>query len=171
MILRLGLLFTVIPTLELALLIFIGTQIGVLWATAIVVATGFAGAWLAKREGVGMTRRLRRDLQRGLPPARRIAEGALVLAGALLLLTPGIMTDITGFLLIIPWSRRRLAPILVRLVVRWVTGSRELAAAMDLRFSDDDDEEDDEDDDHPSPRRRREPRSERPPSPFDHPVA
>lgn len=157
MIWKLALLFTVVPTLELALLIFIGTQIGVLWTTAIVILTGFTGAWLAKREGGGVLRKLRADLKRGLPPASRIAEGVMVLIGGLLLVTPGIMTDVVGFALIIPFTRRLIAPVLLRFIVRQITGNEELAREMDLSFRDDDD-----DDEPPSPPRT---------TPFDHPVA
>jgi UPF0716 protein FxsA len=131
-ILRLALLFTIVPTVELALLIFIGTQLGVVWTTLIVLVTGILGAWLAKREGAGMLRKLRADLQRGVPPARHIAEGVLVLVGGLLLITPGVLTDVAGLAMIIPYSRRILAPVLLRVAIRWVTGSKELAASFDL---------------------------------------
>lgn len=131
---KLLLLFTVLPAIEIGLLVGIGTQIGPWWTTLIVLLTGLVGAWLAKREGVGVLRRLRTDLQRGLPPSGRIAEAVLVLCGGLLLVTPGIITDITGFLLIIPFSRRWIAPPVTRAVVRWFTGDKELADSIDLNF-------------------------------------
>jgi UPF0716 protein FxsA len=108
--LRLFLLFTLVPVLELALLIQIGTVIGPLWTIAIVITTGFAGAWLARREGFAVLRQLQEELQHGIPPGAKIVEGALVLAGALLLVTPGVVTDVSGLLFIIPPSRRFLAP-------------------------------------------------------------
>ena len=126
MIWKLALLFTIVPTVELALLIWIGTQIGVLWTTAIVIVTGFTGAWLAKREGVGVLRRIRSDMQSGMPPAGRIVEGVMVLIGAVLLVTP--------FALIIPYTRRLLAPVLLRRVVKWWTGDPELAKNMKVEF-------------------------------------
>ncbi|MBW1876844.1 MAG: FxsA family protein [Deltaproteobacteria bacterium] len=110
MLLRLFLLFTLVPVLELALLIQIGTVIGPLWTIAIVVTTGFAGAWLSRREGFAVLRQLQQELQHGIPPGAKIVEGALVLAGALLLVTPGVFTDVAGLLFIIPPSRRFLAP-------------------------------------------------------------
>ena len=171
MIWKLALLFTVIPMIEVSLLVTIGWYLGPIWATLVVVLTGFLGAWLAKREGMGVLRKLRADLQKGLPPAGRIVEGVLVLAGGLLLVTPGVLTDLTGFALIIPFTRRLIAPIVTRWAVRWFTGDPELARQVSLNFGDDDG--DDSDSDEPTVRSR--PSSSSAPNaptqgPFDHPV-
>lgn len=169
MIWKLALLFTLVPTIELALLITIGTQIGVLWTTLIVVATGFLGAWLAKREGLGVLNKIKADLQGGLPPAGRIVEGVLVLCGAVLLITPGVLTDITGFALIIPFTRRLIAPIVARQAIAWFTGDKELAKQVKLNFGDRPPEDDVEPDARPRPGNAS---PDTPPSdsPFDHPV-
>lgn len=163
MIWKLALLFTIVPTLELALLITIGTQIGVLWTTLIVVTTGFLGAWLAKREGLGVLNKIKADLQGGMPPAGRIVEGVLVLCGAILLITPGVLTDITGFALIIPFSRRLIAPVVARMAVRWFTGDKELAKGINLDFGERPQADD------PVEVKPQRP-STSPDSPFDHPV-
>lgn len=113
---RLVLLFTVVPALELALLLQIGAWLGPWQTFAIVVITGTVGAWLAKREGFGVLSQLREELSQGLPPGSRIAEGVLVFAGGLLLVTPGVMTDLAGFLFIAPPSRRWLAPRVVHAI-------------------------------------------------------
>ena len=114
MFLKLVGLFIVVPLVEMIVLIFVGSNLGVIPTTALIVTTAVVGAWLTKREGLGILTQLQQDLAQGIPPASRIAEGALILAGGLLLLTPGIFTDITGFLLTIPWTRRRIAPALLR---------------------------------------------------------
>ncbi len=113
MMIRLLLLFTIVPTVELFLLLQLGALIGPTATVLLILVTGFVGAWLAKREGVGLLRTLASELQQGMPPGARLMEGALVVAGGLLLVTPGVFTDITGFLFIVPWSRRRLAPFLL----------------------------------------------------------
>ena len=119
-------LFIVVPLVEMVLLVFIGSNLGVLPTTALIVTTAVVGAWLTKREGLGILAKLQQDLAKGIPPASRIAEGALILAGGLLLLTPGIFTDITGFLLTIPWTRRRIAPVLLRfLSQQFMSGNAE----------------------------------------------
>jgi UPF0716 protein FxsA len=109
--------FVMVPTIELIVLLFVGAQIGPLPTTLLIIITAMTGGWLAKREGLGVLKKLRTDLKNGLPPAGLLTEGALVLAGALLLISPGLFTDITGFSLMIPWSRRKIAPILLA----WVT--------------------------------------------------
>ncbi len=105
MFIRLLLLFTLVPLIELALLIEIGQEIG-LWNTiAIVVLTGFVGAALARSEGFGIISRIQNELASGQLPGDSLIDGALVLAGALLLLTPGLITDAFGFALLLPFSR------------------------------------------------------------------
>jgi len=105
MFIRLLLLFTLVPLIELVLLIEIGQEIG-LWNTiAIVVLTGFIGAALARSEGFGIISRIQNELASGQLPGDSLIDGALVLAGALLLLTPGLITDAFGFALLLPFSR------------------------------------------------------------------
>jgi UPF0716 protein FxsA len=107
--------FTVIPALELYLLLQIGSALGPTTTFLLLLGSGLLGGWLAKREGLTVLRDLQADLQRGLPPASRLVEGALVLAGSLLLITPGVLTDFAGLALLLPPVRRWLAP----RVMRW----------------------------------------------------
>ncbi len=116
--LYLFLLFTVVPAGELFILVKVGQLIGATATVAIILVTGVLGAWLAKREGAAVIRQLGQDLKSGLPPASRVMEGVLVLVGAVLLVTPGILTDITGFSLIIPFSRALIAPVLLRVLLK-----------------------------------------------------
>ncbi len=104
--LRLLLLFTIIPLLELTLLIEIGQRIGVLNTVAIVLLTGVAGAALARSQGFGIFNRIQMELSRGQVPGDSLIDGAMILAGALLLLTPGLITDAFGFLLLLPPTRQ-----------------------------------------------------------------
>ena len=121
MIWRLFILFTVIPALELYLLLQIGAVVGPLATVWIILVTGSAGAWLARREGLAVVTQLTRDLESGVPPASRVVEGFLVLAGGLLLVTPGVLTDAFGFALIVPFTRRALAPFVLKQVTSRVT--------------------------------------------------
>lgn len=105
MLARLLLLFIVVPLIELALLVRLGTLIG-FWPTiAIVVATGAIGAALARRQGLKVWTGIRDELRQGRMPMRGLVDGLLVLVGGVLLLTPGVLTDLTGIALLLPWTR------------------------------------------------------------------
>ncbi|TVP44347.1 MAG: FxsA family protein [Gemmatimonadales bacterium] len=103
---RLGCLFVVVPLLELALLVWIGQWIGVLPTVGIVAATGLLGAWLARKQGLRTLTELQLRAARGEIPAQAMMDGAAILVGGLLLLTPGILSDILGFSLLLPPTRR-----------------------------------------------------------------
>jgi UPF0716 protein FxsA len=115
---RLFLLFVTTPLSELALLVYLGTVIGPWYTILIVVATGAIGAYLARNQGLATLAKIRSSIQQGIIPSRELLEGALILAGGLLLLTPGVITDTVGFLVLIPPSRRAIARYLLALVRR-----------------------------------------------------
>ena len=99
------LLFVVVPTVELILLIEIGQRIGTVATLALIVGTGIVGASLAKQQGINTFARLRQDLGEGRSPAVPIIDGVLILVAAAFLVTPGVLTDVVGFLLLVPMSR------------------------------------------------------------------
>ncbi len=103
---RLILLFTLTPLVELAILLYLGSLIGVLYTIVIVVVTGIVGAFLAKRQGLAVVSRIRSSTERGMLPGEDLLHGALILAGGLLLLTPGLLTDVVGFVFLIPRTRK-----------------------------------------------------------------
>jgi UPF0716 protein FxsA len=102
---RLLLLFTIVPLVELYLLITIGGVIGVVPTIAIVVGTGVLGAWLARQQGLAVLRRIQDEMAAGRLPTDALIDGLLVLVAAGMLLTPGLLTDTAGFLLLVPGSR------------------------------------------------------------------
>lgn len=105
MFVRLLILFTVIPLIELALLIKLGNVIG-LWPTIfIVIATGVLGAALARSQGTQVISAIRAEVAEGRPPTESLINGLLVLVGGVVLLTPGLLTDLLGFSLLIPFTR------------------------------------------------------------------
>ena len=105
MFVRLLLLFTLVPIVELAVLIEIGQHLGMLPPVALVLATGALGAALARREGIQAFHRLRDSIGQGSFPGEAILDGVLILGGGLLLLTPGILTDLLGFAALVPGTR------------------------------------------------------------------
>lgn len=108
MMIKLILLFTLTPLLELTLLIEVSGQIGLGSTLAIVIATGLLGAALAKNQGLGIVRRIQEEIAIGQLPAEALLDGVFILAGGLLLITPGLLTDACGFLCLIPSARKRL---------------------------------------------------------------
>ena len=105
MLLKLFLAFTLIPVLEIYLLIEIGGHLGALNTVALVIATGFAGAYLARLQGMQTMLRVRASLQQGVMPAEEMLDAMLIFAAGIVLLTPGFITDIFGLLLLIPDTR------------------------------------------------------------------
>lgn len=112
---RLFLLFTIVPLLELFLLLRIGGAIGAWPTVAIVIVTGLLGAALARREGIRAWRAVSAELAAGQVPAVELLHGFLVLVAGVLLVTPGVVTDAIGFGLLarpirtrfLRWLRRR----------------------------------------------------------------
>jgi len=99
------LLFTVLPAMELYLLLKIGSHIGAANTFLIIVFTGVLGAYLAKLQGFFILKRIQENLNNGNMPSSELIDGAMVLVGGIVLLTPGFITDIIGFLLLIPLTR------------------------------------------------------------------
>lgn len=105
---RLALLFVLVPLIELAFLIQVGRWMGVWPTVGLVFLTGVVGALLARAEGLRTLWAFRRDLGRGQLPGQAILDGLSILVGGALLLTPGFLTDVAGFALLLPPSRRLL---------------------------------------------------------------
>ncbi len=94
--------FVVVPIVELAVIIWVGGQIGVLNTIALLIILSVGGAWLVKREGLGLVRRARVQLNAGKVPSKELADGALITVAGALLLIPGFVTDLLGLLLLLP---------------------------------------------------------------------
>ncbi len=105
MIFKLFALFTLAPLIELSVLMYASTRIGVLNTLSIVIVTAMVGSILVKREGISVINRFRMNLSGGRFPSEEILDGAMVVVSGALLLTPGFVTDIIGFALVIPATR------------------------------------------------------------------
>ena len=113
------LLFLVLPIAELAVILQVGQLIGPWYTILLLLAVSAAGAWLVKREGLGVVRRFRRQLDAGALPGKELADGVLILFAGALLLTPGFITDCFGLLLLLPPVRAVIrASVLRRFVPR-----------------------------------------------------
>ncbi|VAX19883.1 hypothetical protein MNBD_NITROSPINAE02-758 [hydrothermal vent metagenome] len=106
MFIRLFLLFTIVPLVELAILIKIGSIFGVWHTVFVVIITGVIGAYLARNQGIRVMAELNTTFARGQMPTDPLIEGGLVLLSAAFLVTPGVLTDGAGFILVIPQTRK-----------------------------------------------------------------
>ena len=125
-------LFIVVPSVELILLVWIGQRIGTLATVGLIFATGVVGASLARQQGVATIARLRKDLDAGRLPAEPIVDGVLILVAAAVLLTPGVLTDLVGFLCLVPACRRLLKYYLKR---RFEHAVRENTVGITMAFN------------------------------------
>ena len=102
---RLLILFIFIPLVELYLLAIVGSRVGLLATVMLVVLTGAWGAYLARSQGYSILARIQSELAAGRVPTAELIDGLLVLIGGIVLLTPGLLTDLAGFCLMVPGFR------------------------------------------------------------------
>ncbi len=112
MLLKLILIFTIVPFIELSLLIEIGARIGTFNTILVIVVTGIIGAYMARIAGLNVLFKIQENLREGIFPRDELFDGILVLIGGVLLLTPGLLTDALGFFLLLPFGQA--------LVRRWL---------------------------------------------------
>jgi UPF0716 protein FxsA len=114
MLLPLVLLFVVVPIAELYVIIQVGQAIGVWWTIALLIADSVLGSVLMRAQGRAAWRRFNEAVRAGRVPAREVLDGALVIFGGALLLTPGFISDVLGLLLLIPPTRALVRAVLAR---------------------------------------------------------
>jgi UPF0716 protein FxsA len=119
--------FIGVPLIEIWVLIQVGQVIGPWWTILLLILDSLFGTWLIRREGARAWQALQVALESGRMPARELADGALILIGGTLMLTPGFVTDAFGILLILPFTR----PVARRLLTQVVT--RRLLAGQTTR--------------------------------------
>ena len=118
--LLLGLIFVSVTSIEIYLLLLVGRGLGPALTLGLILFTGFLGAFLAKQQGLRILREIAVRLQRGEMPARELLHGVLILIAGALLITPGLLTDLCGFLLLLPPARAFLLKLLDRRLQLWI---------------------------------------------------
>jgi UPF0716 protein FxsA len=98
-------LLLVVPLVELWVIVSVAKAVGVVETILLLIVVSSVGAWLLKQQGMTTWRRLQSNLRRGAMPAEEVTDGALILLGGALLLTPGFVTDVVGLVLLLPPSR------------------------------------------------------------------
>lgn len=121
--------FVVVPLLEIFVLVQVGRVIGAWWTVGLLILASVAGAWLIKREGRAAWRALTDALSTGRMPARELADGALILIGGTLMLTPGFVSDLVAVFLILPVTR----PLARKALTGMITRRLLVSGPMDAR--------------------------------------
>jgi UPF0716 protein FxsA len=116
--------FVVVPLIELALLIKLGTLIGTLDTVLLIVITGITGAILVRSAGIKCLLRIQTAVREGLFPGDELLSGLLILIAGAFLITPGLVTDAAGFLLLVPRTRDAAKSILARAISARMTAAR-----------------------------------------------
>jgi UPF0716 protein FxsA len=122
-------LFIVIPLVEIAVIIQVGDWLGIVNTIGLLILVSVAGAWLVKRQGLGVLRRIGEQRQAGQVPAAAVFDGALILVAGALLLFPGFVTDVFGLLLLLPPVRAGVRAFLRRRYMRRVQVVRSVRTA------------------------------------------
>ena len=115
------LLFILIPVIEIALLIEVGSMIGTGNTIAVILLTAVIGAYMVKHEGLGVMYRLQQNMNQGTFPAEEMINGMMILVSGALLLTPGFFTDVIGFLMVIPVTRNLIKRIARRIIEKKIS--------------------------------------------------
>jgi UPF0716 protein FxsA len=102
----LALVFLVVPFIELFVLIQVAHVLGAVPTILLLIAVSAVGAWLVKREGLGVVRRAQEQIRRGEVPGRELVDGVLIVVAGALMLSPGFFTDVFGIALLLPPVRR-----------------------------------------------------------------
>jgi UPF0716 protein FxsA len=118
MALLLFVIFIVAPLVELAVIVQVAHVLGVFNTIGLLVAVSLVGAWLAKREGTGVLRRIQTALDRGEVPSKEVADGGLILLAGALMIAPGFISDCLAVLLLLPPTRALVRVPLLRFVSR-----------------------------------------------------
>lgn len=105
--------FVVIPIIEIAILIKVGTFIGVFNTVLVIVLTGVLGSMLTRLQGFIIFQKINERLSSGIMPSQEILDGSLILIGGLCLLAPGMVGDAVGLTLLIPWTRLLVRKVLI----------------------------------------------------------
>lgn len=103
------LLFVVVPMVELYLLVWLTRETSFLTTVVVTLLTGALGSALAKQQGLKAYGEWKRSLAAGVAPEIGLVEALLILIGGVMLITPGLLTDSCGLLLLVPMTRRALA--------------------------------------------------------------
>ena len=102
-----------LPLIELMLLLFLGKSFGVMNTVFIILLAGIVGIMLAKREGISTLKKASEQMRNGQIPGPEILDGICIFVGGILLVIPGVFSDLLAFVFLIPFTRKLVKPVLI----------------------------------------------------------
>lgn len=114
----------IVPALELAILLWASDAMGIFPTLALIIATGFMGAFLAKKQGMKAIRDLQDSFGRFQPPGDHLVYAAFVLVGGVLLLTPGFISDFIGMTLLFKPTQKAYKPLVYKIIQKKMKNTR-----------------------------------------------
>ncbi len=124
MLIKLIVLFTILPFVELAILLKLNTYIGFGYTLSIVFLTGILGAYMSRLQGKQVISRIKTEIKNGRMPGEELINGLCILVGGIMLITPGILTDVFGFFLVLPVTRQIMKSYLKRRLKKMIQEGR-----------------------------------------------
>src|SRR5699024_2282377 len=112
------LLFLILPALEIGVFIWVGDMIGPWWVVALIIITGMLGIMIARQQGFETWNRARQAIQLGQAPTEYIIDGICIFIGGVFLFAPGFITDIAGFMFVLPITRGWFRYFVIRFIGR-----------------------------------------------------
>lgn len=109
--------FLIVPAMEIGVFVLVGGWVGPWWIVAFILLTGIVGVSFAKQQGIKVWNRAQQSMKSQQVPGNEIIDGICIFIGAVFLFTPGFITDIVGFLLVLPWTR----PPFKIMIMKWFT--------------------------------------------------
>lgn len=109
-------LIILLPVTEIAVLLLSGYLIGVWYTLLLIIVAGALGLLLAKRQGIETWRKAQEQIQQGYMPGNEIIDGICIFIGGIFLVLPGLISDVLGIILLLPFTRNLLKPIVIRLI-------------------------------------------------------
>ncbi|TFJ93903.1 FxsA family protein [Lentibacillus salicampi] len=113
----------IVPAIEIGVFIWIGGMIGAGWVVGLIILTGVLGVSLAKKEGFEAWRRAQNAMNQGQPPGDALIDGICIFTGGVFLFAPGFVTDIIGFVLVLPFTRAPFKGMLEKTFRKWAKNS------------------------------------------------
>lgn len=147
---RLLIIFIFVPLVELYILIKVGKILGTGNTILIVILTGILGATFAKSQGIGIISKIRNSLNQMKIPENELIQGLMILAGGIMLITPGFLTDLLGFSLILPFTRKFYTSLLISYLKNKIkSGQWQHYGKYDYNMNDIDNESNEDSDNKP----------------------